>query len=47
MARKKIVKKSAARKSVKAKVAKVADVFLGQYVIIRGYDTGVFFGKLV
>ena len=47
MASKKIVKKSAARKSVKAKVAKVADVFLGQYVIIRGYDTGVFFGKLV
>ena len=48
MASKKIVKKSAARKSVKAKKpAKVADAFLGQYVIIRGHDTGVFFGKLV
>lgn len=52
MASKKIVKKSAAVKSAKVatktQVAKSEkDPFVGQYQIMRGHTTGVFFGKLV
>lgn len=45
MASKKIVNKSAARKSANKSATK--DPFIGQSVIIRGHNTGVFFGTLV